>query len=74
MQMKEKTYRANLVREMYERKVKIADIAKATGRHRNAVTRKINGDAPITIDEAVIITETFFPDRNIKWLFAVADV
>lgn len=59
----------NLIGEMAKRKVSIEDIAKLLDIHRNSVSNKINGDSPFSIEQAMKIQETYFPDLELKFLF-----
>ncbi|MDD3648472.1 MAG: XRE family transcriptional regulator [Candidatus Dojkabacteria bacterium] len=53
---------------MARRKVLIEDISKLLGIHRNSVSYKLNRGS-FYIDEGEAIQETFFPDKELKYLF-----
>jgi plasmid maintenance system antidote protein VapI len=59
---------ANLKIEMMLKKISIEDIADTIGVHRNSVSNKING-GNFTVEEAFKISEAFFPDKDLQYLF-----
>lgn len=59
----------NLRGEMAKRKISIESIADLLGIHRNSVANKLNGESAFSIEQAMLIQETFFPDLEIKYLF-----
>ncbi len=59
----------NLKGEMAKRRIKIEDIANVLQIHRNSASNKINGETSFSIDEAVKVKETFFPELSLKFLF-----
>lgn len=38
--------------------------------HRNSVANKLNGESAFSIEQAMLIQETYFPDLEIKYLFS----
>lgn len=60
----------NLRGEMAKRKIKIEDLANYLGLHRNSVANKLNGDSSFSIEESVKIQEHYFPEKELKYLFA----
>lgn len=62
--------RTNLILEMTKRGVKIDAISSLIGVHRNSVHNKIYGIHDFTLTEALSILDTFFPDCDIRELFA----
>ena len=60
---------STLIGEMAKKKITIEQIAKLLNIHRNSVANKLNGITDFTIEEAIQIQETFFPDWNLKELF-----
>lgn len=60
----------NLKAEMARRNVSIESIAKTLGIHRNSVSNKVNGNSSFTIEESVKVQETYFNDKELKYLFA----
>lgn len=59
----------NLKGEMAKRNVTNEAIANLLGIHRNSVYNKINGESKFSIDEAIVIRKTFFPNFDIDTLF-----
>ena len=59
----------NLIGEMAKRKVKNESIAQELGIHRNSVYNKLNGESSFSVDEAIRIRDTFFPDLELEYLF-----
>lgn len=60
---------ANLKGEMAKKNITNESIAKLLGVHRNSIYNKINGESEFSIEQAMLIQETFFPDLEIKYLF-----
>lgn len=60
---------SNLMGEMAKRKIKKYKVAQELGIHVNSFRSKLNGKTSFSIDEAIQIQETFFPDLEIKYLF-----
>lgn len=60
---------STLIGEMAKRRITIEEIAKLLNIHRNSVANKLGGSTAFTIEEAIWIQETFFPDCNLKELF-----
>lgn len=63
------THYENLKAEMARKEISIGIIAELLGIHRNSVSKKVNGHCSFTVEEAVKIQETFFPDKEFKYLF-----
>ena len=63
----------NLKGEMAKRNIKVEDIANELNIHRNSASNKINGDTSFSIEEAVKIKDTYFPDLSLKYLFAKSE-
>lgn len=59
----------NLRGEMAKRKVSIEDISNLLSIHRNSVANKLNGESSFSIEQSMMIQETFFPDLELKYLF-----
>lgn len=59
----------NIKGEMAKRNIKVEDIANALNIHRNSASNKINGDTSFSIEEAVKVKDTYFPDLSLKYLF-----
>lgn len=59
--------------EMAKRKVTIENIATLLGIHRNSVANKLDGKSSFSIEQAVLIQKTYFPDLELKYLFATEE-
>lgn len=59
----------NLKAEMARNGVMNTDIQKLLGCTERTVTNKITGRTCFTVQEAIVIRDTFFPDLSIKYLF-----
>lgn len=63
----------NLIGELAKARISFGTISKLLGVHRNTVSNKIYGITQLSIDEAILIADTYFPECDIKWLFRKAD-
>lgn len=54
---------------MVRDKITIENLADFLEIHRNSVANKLNGYSSFTIDEAMKIQESFFPNKDLKYLF-----
>nr|DAJ71525.1 MAG TPA: SOS-response transcriptional repressor [Caudoviricetes sp.] len=61
---------SNLKAEMGRKNVTIEAVAKILEIHRNSVANKLNGTSSFTIEEAMKIKNTFFPNLEYRYLFA----
>lgn len=59
----------NLKAEMGRRDITIEAIAKALHIHRNSASNKVNGPSSFSIEEAMIVKDTFFSDLDYEYLF-----
>lgn len=59
----------NLKAEMGRRDITIEAIAKALHIHRNSASNKVNGSSSFSIEEAMIVKDTFFSDLDYEYLF-----
>ena len=59
--------------ELAKRKVSIEGLATLLGIHRNSVANKLNGESSFSIEQAVMIQETYFPDLSLKYLFSTEE-
>ena len=59
--------------EMAKRKVTIENIATLLGIHRNSVANKLDGKSSFSIEQAVLIQKTYFPDLELKYLFTTEE-
>lgn len=55
--------------EIILRKISKKDIYSLLGFQANTVTLKLNGNLRFSLDEAIRIQETFFPDVSVNQLF-----
>lgn len=58
-----------LLEEMERRGVSVQAMAEALGMHRNSVANKLYGKTRFSVDEAILLSERFFPDCEIRVLF-----
>lgn len=58
-----------LIGEMAKRKITKEDLSKLLNIHWNSVANKINGLSPFTVEEAMKIRNTYFPEWKIEELF-----
>lgn len=61
---------SNLRAEMARKQITIQEIAKAIGVGRDTASQKLSGKTPITLTEAFKIEELYFPDSDVRYLFA----
>ena len=59
----------NLRAEMARKNINIGDLADTLHIARGTAGRKLARKQPLTLDEAYIITNTFFPEKNVDYLF-----
>lgn len=59
----------NLKKEMDRNGVTMEDISRTLDIHRNTVSNKINGNTPLSIEEGMIIRNTFFEYADFQYLF-----
>ena len=45
------------------------EIAKKLGIGYNTLLGKLSGKQPMKLDEAFLIKQEYFPNKNIEWLF-----
>lgn len=60
----------NLKAEMARADITRADIAKEVGKTPKAVSDKLRGKTPFTLEEAIKIRVKFFPDMELEYLFS----
>jgi len=60
----------NLRAEMARKQITIKEIANTIGVGRAAASQKLSGKTPITLAEAFMIEKNYFPDSDIRYLFA----
>lgn len=61
---------SNLKAEMGRKDITMETISKTLKIHRNSVANKLNGTSSFSIEEAMKIRNTFFPNLEYKYLFA----
>lgn len=67
--MRKRTF-PNLEAEMARKGLKGKDLAKVLGVRIATVYDKLNGKYSFSLDEAMIIKQTFFPEYSIEYLFS----
>lgn len=58
-----------LIGEMAKKGIRKTEIARLLGIHWNSVANKLEGKTAFSVDEAIKIQDTFFPDWKIEELF-----
>lgn len=61
---------SNLRAEMARQRVTIQEVANAIGVGRDAASQKLSGKTPITLADAFKIEQAYFPDHDVRYLFA----
>lgn len=61
---------SNLRAEMARQRVTIQEVANAIGVGRDAASQKLSGKTPITLADAFKIEQKYFPDYDVRYLFA----
>ncbi len=59
----------NLRAEMGRKNITIKDMASLCGYNRDRLARKLSRKTPINLDEAFLIQQKVFPDKDICYLF-----
>lgn len=62
-------YFPKLESEMILRHIARLDLAKCIGMKHNTLCQKLNGKLRFSLDEAIKIQETYFPDISVNELF-----
>lgn len=60
---------SNLRAEMARMGITVQDIGKTLGVNRDTASRKLSGKSAISLSDAFVITETYFPESDIRYLF-----
>lgn len=60
----------NLCAEMARNDLTITKISKELKINRNTLSKKLAGASRLYLDEATAIRDTFFPNQDIRYLFA----
>lgn len=63
----------NLRAEMSRKNIGLAEIAEVIGCNRDTISRKLSMKSPLNLDEAFKIQSVFFPNEDIRYLFATKD-
>lgn len=63
----------NLKGELAKRGISRAKLATNLGIHPNTLSNKLEGKSYFTIAEAFAIKDAFFPDTELRYLFAQSD-
>lgn len=63
----------NLKAEMGRNDITIEVMAKQLGIHRNSVANKLRGPSAFSIEEAMMIKNTYFPTLEYSYLFATEE-
>ena len=58
-----------LIGELAKKKITKSILAKLLSIHVNSVTNKLNGNSSFTVEEAILIWKTYFPEWSIDDLF-----
>jgi len=61
---------SNLRAEMARNRITIQGIADIIGVGRDTASQKLSGKTPITLAEAFKIEKGYFPDLDVRYLFA----
>lgn len=64
----------NLNAELSRKGLKRKDLAVIFGNRVPSVSDKLNGKSPISLEEAIEIKRTFFPEFTLDYLFETANV
>lgn len=59
----------NLITELERNHITEKELAELWGVHRNTVSNKLNRKTPITIEEAILVRDRFFPYADFQYLF-----
>jgi DNA-binding XRE family transcriptional regulator len=59
----------NLRAEMARNQITIKKMANEVGVNRDTMSGKLSGKRPLYLNEAFIINRTFFPNKDIPYLF-----
>ena len=59
----------NLKAEMKRGKIRVKDIAELWGITEHGASMKINHGRRISVEEAILVRDTYFPDMDLKTLF-----
>lgn len=62
----------NLRAEMGRKQLTISNIANSIGMSRETLGRKFSREAPLKLDEAFLIVNTFFPNEDVEYIFKEA--
>lgn len=60
----------NLRAEMGRKSLSIKEIAEGVGIQRTTLSKKLKRESPLQLDEAYKIIRSFFPDKEMSYIFA----
>lgn len=63
----------NLISELAIKKITKKKLSDETGISQRALYDKMNGRTEFTLDEMLIIRDTFFPDLTLDYLFEIEE-
>lgn len=63
----------NLISELAVKKITRKKISEETGISQRALYDKINGKTEFTLDEMLVIRDTFFPELTLDYLFEIKE-
>lgn len=63
----------NLISELAIKKITKKKLSDETGISQRALYDKMNGRTEFTLDEMLIIRDTFFPDLTLDYLFEIKE-
>lgn len=59
----------NLKKALNQKNITIEMLATLLGIHRNTASSKVNGTTEFTVQEALTIKDSFFPEYELSYLF-----
>ena len=62
----------NLMAEMTRSNVRVSDIQSLLGCTEKTVRNKLNGKTEFSVNEAMLIRDTYFPGLRVEYLFGAA--
>ena len=68
--MKTEIQYANLRAEMARQKLTLKMISEKIHMNRDTLSRKLSGKSPLYLDEAFKVQKTFFPEKDVEYLFS----
>lgn len=59
----------NLKEALRQKHITVDMVATLLGIHRNTASSKVNGTTEFTVQEALMIKDSFFPEYELSYLF-----